>query len=321
MSALEPALLERAEVKARPEVASAGAMLRAPSPNPPGATRVLRPRGCWARSARRARSHVIAARNHAPPHSPASRPPAPVGTGAERAYRHCPRQHSEWERRPLQRRHHRRRIHGRGACAMKGRLAPLTLPPQSACARTSCGRLTYPAVSTRRPSDLGGARYCSSIHRDLLLGDWPAPGERLRRMRPLRREDRPTGSPSRLRTRGAHGAYTHARASETKIAGKVDAGTRGLRRAESRNRTIRSPCSEIPPLDGPGDGGIEASALAAIHAIKISMGRIPAAEMNMIKGVVSLEVRLRPAHRASQGRGRRHVARLMAQFPTRVEEL
>ena len=129
MSTLGTALLERLKASEAQSVAFLQALLRAPRPTRP-ATRVPRPRWCWTRCGERGlRSHRHRpARQTCRTSSRASMEPAPgrhlVLNGHIDVF---PAADAEWARSPWSGDIVDGRIHGRGACDMKGGLASLTL--------------------------------------------------------------------------------------------------------------------------------------------------------------------------------------------------
>ena len=148
----------------------------------------------------------------------------------------------EWTRSPWSGEIVDGRIHGRGACDMKGGLASLTLAflHLHALRDQLRGRLTYTAVSDEETFGPWGARYLFEHHRDLLMGDCLLSGEPSSPECVRFGEKSPYWIAITVRTRGAHGAYTHASASATKIAGQVDAGARGAQEAaDPRTRQSR----------------------------------------------------------------------------------
>ena len=234
MSALEQALLERLKASEDQSVAFLQALLRAPSPNPPGDTR---PAATVVLDALRGAGFdptVIAPQ--------ADMPNIVARFDAPRPGRHLvlnghmdvfPAADHEWSRSPWSGEIVDGRIHGRGACDMKGGLASLTLAflHLGALREELRGRLTYTAVSDEETFGPWGARYLFEHHRDLVMGDCLLSGEPSSPQCVRFGEKAPYWLAITVRTKGAHGAYTHASASATKIAGRIvraPSGTTGM---------------------------------------------------------------------------------------------
>ena len=224
MNALEQALLERLKASEAKSVAFLQALLRAPSPNPPGDTRPAAALVLGALGEAGFDPTVIAPRE--------DMPNIIARFDGARPGRHLvlnghidtfPANDREWERSPYSGDIVDGRIHGRGACDMKGGLASLTLAflHLHALRNQLRGRLTYTAVSDEETFGPWGARYLFEHHRDLLLGDCLLSGEPSSPECVRFGEKSPYWIAITVRTRGAHGAYTHASASATKIAGQV----------------------------------------------------------------------------------------------------
>jgi succinyl-diaminopimelate desuccinylase len=319
MNALEQALLERLKASEAKSVAFLQALLRAPSPNPPGDTRPAAALVLGALGEAGFDPTVIAPRE--------DMPNIIARFDGARPGRHLvlnghidtfPANDREWERSPYSGDIVDGRIHGRGACDMKGGLASLTLAflHLHALRDQLRGKLTYTAVSDEETFGPWGARYLFEHHRDLLLGDCLLSGEPSSPECVRFGEKSPYWIAITVRTRGAHGAYTHASASATKIAGQVMRALEELKRLPSRAPDNLVAMFRDPAIAGQVDEGCGIGHSAAIPEITISLGRISGGlKMNMIPGECRLEVDLRLPIGLTKEEVRPQVARLMAQFP------
>lgn len=121
------------------------------------------------------------------------------------------------------------RIYGRGACDMKcGTTAALfTFLYLHELRERLCGKLTLSAVSDEETFGPWGARYLVEHHPEI-LGDCCLSGEPSSRYTVRFGEKGPLWLRFRVRTAGAHGAYTHASANAVAIAAQVIAELRRL---------------------------------------------------------------------------------------------
>lgn len=319
MSTLERDLIARLDESEAQSVAFLQSLLRAPSPNPPGDTR-------------QAAGLVIDALRHAGFDPTIIAPQADMPNivssfEAPRAGRHLvlnghidtfPTAEGDWHRDPYSGDIVDGRIHGRGACDMKGGLASLTLAflHLAAVRDRLAGKLTFTAVSDEETFGPWGARYLFEHHRKLMMGDCLLSGEPSSPECVRFGEKSPYWLAITVRTKGAHGSYTHASGSATKIAGRI---VRALE--ELKTLPTRTPDNLVAMFRDPGiarqvDEGCGAGHSAAIPEITLSVGRISGGlKLNMVPGDCRMEVDLRLPIGLTKEEVRPHVARLMAQFP------
>ncbi len=321
MSALEQALLARLAATEAQSIAFLQSLLRAPTPNPPGDTR---PAATLVLNALRDAGFdpkVISPHPEMPNIIARFDAPAPgrhlVLNGHIDTF---PADASEWSRSPYSGDVVDGRIHGRGACDMKGGLASLTLAflhLHLHALRTELrGSLTYTAVSDEETFGPWGARYLFEHHRELMLGDCLLSGEPSSPSCIRFGEKSPYWVAITIRTKGAHGAYTHASGSATKIAGRVVRALETLKHLPTRAPDNLLAMFRDPGIAAQVDEGCGIGHAAAIPEITLSLGRISGGlKMNMVPGECRIEVDLRLPIGLTKEEVRPHVARLMADFP------
>lgn len=319
MSALEAQLLDRLNKSEEQSVAFLQSLLRAPSPNPPGDTRP-------------AAQVVMKALKDAgfDPTVIAPQPDMPnivARFDAPRPGRHLvlnghmdvfPAADHEWSNSPWSGAIEGGRIYGRGACDMKGGLASLTLAflHLHALRAELRGRLTYTAVSDEETFGPWGARYLFEHHRDLVMGDCLLSGEPSSPQCVRFGEKSPYWMVATVRTKGAHGAYTHASGSATKIAGRIVRGLEELKKLPTRAPDNLLAMFRDPAIAAQVDEGCGAGHAAAIPEITLSLGRVEGGlKMNMVPSECRIEVDLRLPVGLTKEEVRPHVKRVMARFP------
>lgn len=319
MSLLEQELLSRLKASEDKSVAFLQALLRTPSPNPPGDTRQATNLILNALREAGVDPTVIAPR--------ADMPNIIARFDAPRPGRHLvlnghidtfPAAESEWDRSPYSGDVLNGRIHGRGACDMKGGLASLTLAflHLHDLRDRLTGRLSYTAVSDEETFGPWGARYLFEHHRDLMMGDCLLSGEPSSPECVRFGEKSPYWFVVTVRTKGAHGAYTHATGSATKIAGRVMRALEELKKLPTRAPDNLLAMFRDPTIAGQVDEGCGAGHSAVIPEITINLGRISGGlKMNMIPGECRLEVDLRLPIGLTKEEVRPHVQRIMSGFP------
>src|SRR5260370_3594714 len=201
---------------------------------------------------------------------------------------------------------------------MKGGLASLTLAflHLSALRAGLRGRLTYTAVSDEETVGPWGARYLFEHHRGLVMGDWLGAGERSSAEWVRFGEKAPYWMVVTVRTKGAHGAYTHARGSAAKTPGRLVRGLEELKKLPTRAPDNLLAMFRDPTIAHQVDEGCGVGHAAAIPEITLSLGRIDGGlKMNMVPGECRIEVDLRLPVGMTKEEIRPHVKRVMAQFP------
>lgn len=319
MNALEEILLARLKETEDHSVAFLQSLLRAPSPNPPGDTRQAA--GLITAALRDAgfAPTIISPR--------AEMPNIVAKFDAPQTGRHLvlnghidtfPAAEGEWERNPFSGEIVDGRIHGRGACDMKGGLASLTLAflHLNLVRDQLRGSLTFTAVSDEETFGPWGARYLFEHHRDLMMGDCLLSGEPSSSECVRFGEKSPYWLAITVRTKGAHGSYTHASASATKIAGRIVRALEELKTLPTRAPDNLIAMFRDPAIARQVDEGCGIGHSAAIPEITLSVGRISGGlKLNMIPGECRLEVDLRLPIGLTKEEVRPHVARLLSQFP------
>ena len=122
-----------------------------------------------------------------------------------------------------------------------------------------------------------------------------------------------------MRTKGAHGAYTHASASATKIAGRIVRGLEELKKLPTRAPDNLLAMFRDPTIAGQVDEGCGVGHAAAIPEITLSLGRIDGGlKMNMVPGDCRIEVDLRLPVGLTKEEVRPHVKRVMAHPEARM---
>ena len=225
----------------------------------------------------------------------------------------------EWSRSPWSGEIIDGRIYGRGACDIEGRtrLADARLYLHLHALRDELrGRLTYTAVSDEETFGPWGARYLFEHHRELVMGDCLLSGEPSSPECVRFGEKAPYWAVITVRTKGAHGAYTHASGSATKIAGKIVREFEKLKQLPTRAPDNLLAMFRDPAIAQQVDEGCGVGHAAAIPEITLSLGRIDGGlKMNMVPGECRIEVDLRLPVGLTKEEVRPHVERLMKQFP------
>jgi succinyl-diaminopimelate desuccinylase len=202
----------------------------------------------------------------------------------------------EWTRGPWSAAIEGGRVYGRGACDMKCGLASLTLAflHLHALRGRLAGRLTYTAVSDEETFGPWGARYLFAHHRDLMLGDCLLSGEPSSPQCVRFGEKSPYWIAVTVRTEGGHGAYTHASASATKIAGRI---ARALE--EVTAIAVPAPDNLVAMFRDSGiarqiDEGCGAGHAAVIPQVTLNIGRLSGGmKMNVLPNECRLEADIR----------------------------
>jgi succinyl-diaminopimelate desuccinylase len=319
MATLGSRLLDRLKASEAASIGFLQALLRAPSPNPPGDTRAVAALVQGALAEAGLAPRVIA------PHP--EMPNIVARFDGSKPGRHLvlnghmdvfPADAAAWQRDPWSGAIAEGRIHGRGACDMKGGLAALTLAflHLHALRDELPGSISYVAVSDEETFGPWGARYLFEHHRDLVMGDCLLSGEPSSAECIRFGEKSPYWIAVTVKTKGAHGAYTHASASATKIAGRI------LRRLETlKDLPTRAPDNLIamfrdPAIAAQVDEGCGLGHAEAIPQITLNLGRIGGGlKMNMVPDACRIEVDLRLPIGLTKEEVRPHVAALLAEFP------
>ena len=319
MSALEQDLLARLKATEDRSIAFLQALLRAPSPNPPGDTRQAAAVILDALHQGGLDPTVIAPR--------ADMPNIISRFDAARSGRHLvlnghidtfPAAEGEWDRKPYGGEIADGRIYGRGACDMKGGLASLTLAflHLNAVRDRLAGSLSFTAVSDEETFGPWGARYLFQHHRELMIGDCLLSGEPSSPECVRFGEKSPYWFVVTVRTKGAHGAYTHASRSATKIAASVMQALEQLKTLPARAPDNLLAMFRDPAIASQVDEGCGTGHSAAIPKITINLGRISGGlKMNMIPSQCRLEVDLRLPIGLTKEEVRPHLVRILSQFP------
>ena len=319
MDGFSQSLLGRVDAGRDRSLALLQALLRAPSPNPPGDTQAtaaivierLRAAGI---------EPMVFAPNTAMPNIV-----APFECG--RPGRHLvlnghldvfPVAAHEWTQDPWGGAIHQGSVYGRGACDMKGGLASLVdaFLHLHAVRDQLAGRVTFTAVSDEETFGVWGARWMFEHQRDLMLGDCLLSGEPSSPQCVRFGEKSPYWIAITVRTRGGHGAYTHASASATKIAARV---TRALE--EVTKLPVRAPDNLIAMFRDPAiarqiDEGCGIGHAAVIPEITLNIGRMSGGlKMNVLPSECRIEADIRLPIGLSRDELRPHVARIVARFP------
>jgi succinyl-diaminopimelate desuccinylase len=295
------------------------ALLRAPSPNPPGDTRQVAELVCGALRDAGLEPMVFA------PHPDMPNIVARFDGGGPG--RHLvlnghmdvfPVAAHEWTRDPWGGQVADGRIHGRGACDMKGGLAALLLAflELHALRERLPGRVTFTAVSDEETLGPWGARWMFEHQRALMLGDCLLSGEPSSPQCVRFGEKSPYWIAITVRTRGGHGAYTHASASATRIAGRI------VRALEAVTEVpVRVPDNLVAMFRDPAiarqiDEGCGAGHAAVIPAVTLNIGRMSGGlKMNVLPSECRIEADIRMPIGLSRDELRPHVAAILKDFP------
>jgi succinyl-diaminopimelate desuccinylase len=224
----------------------------------------------------------------------------------------------EWSRGPWSGEIAEGRIYGRGACDMKGGLASLLCAflHLHAVRDRLAGRVTFTAVSDEETFGPWGARWMFEHKRDMMLGDCLLSGEPSSPQCVRFGEKSPYWVAITVRTRGGHGAYTHASASATKIAARV---AKALE--EVTEIPVRAPDNLVAMFRDPGiarqiDEGCGMGHAAVIPEVTLNIGRMTGGlKMNVLPSECRIEADIRLPVGLTKDELRPHVARILAEFP------
>ena len=319
MDELSREILARIEADRDRSLALLQALLRAPSPNPPGDTR-------------RAADVILQALREVgfDPLVFAPHPEMPnIVARFDGALpgRHLvlnghidvfPVAEHEWSRGPWGGELAEGRVFGRGACDMKGGLASLLLAflHLHALRDRLPGRVTFTAVSDEETFGPWGARWMFEHQRDLMMGDCLLSGEPSSPQCVRFGEKSPYWIAITVRTRGGHGAYTHSIASATKI------GARIMKALEAVTEIpVRAPDNLVAMFRDPGiarqiDEGCGAGHAAVIPEVTLNIGRMTGGlKMNVLPSECRIEADIRLPIGLTREELRPHVEAILAQFP------
>jgi succinyl-diaminopimelate desuccinylase len=319
VDALSREILAQLEADEARSLALLQALLRAPSPNPPGDTRAVAEIVLEALRGAGIEPLVLS------PHP--EMPNIVARFDGARPGRHLvlnghmdvfPVSEREWSHGPWSGEVAEGRIYGRGACDMKGGLASLLLAflQLHALRDRLPGRVTFTAVSDEETFGPWGARWMFEHRRDLMLGDCLLSGEPSSPQCVRFGEKAPYWIAITVRTRGGHGAYTHATASATKIAGRI---VRALE--EVRNIPARAPDNLVAMFRDPDtarriDEGCGAGHAAVIPEVTLNIGRMSGGlKMNMIPSECRIEADIRLPIGLTKEELRPCVAEILSRFP------
>ncbi len=209
-------------------------------------------------------------------------------------------------------------LHGRGACDMKGGLAALTMAFLHLHALRDMlpGRVTYTAVSDEETFGPWGARWMFEHQRAWMMGDCLLSGEPSSPHCVRFGEKSPYWIAITVRTRGGHGAYTHASASATKIAARI---SKALERVA--DIPVRAPDNLVRMFQDPDiarqiDAGCGAGHAAVIPQVTLNIGRMSGGlKMNMVPSECRIEADIRLPIGLTKEELRPHVAAILKDFP------
>jgi succinyl-diaminopimelate desuccinylase len=319
MDTLSRDLLAGLEAEQDASIAFLQALLRAPSPNPPGDTRTaaallietLRKAGLEPKvfSPHLEMPNIVA-------HFDGGRPGRHLVLNGHIDV--FPVAAHEWSRDPWGGEVAEGRIFGRGACDMKGGLASLLLAFLHLHRHRDrlAGRVTFTAVSDEETFGPWGARWMFEHQRDLMMGDCLLSGEPSSPQCVRFGEKSPYWVAITVRTKGGHGAYTHSSASATKIAARVATALEEVRGLE-----VRAPDNVVAMFRDPAiarqiDEGCGAGHAAVIPEITLNIGRMSGGlKMNVLPSECRIEADVRLPIGLSREAVRADVARIVAQFP------
>lgn len=319
MGTLSQDLLAGLEAEQDASIAFLQALLRAPSPNPPGDTRA-------------AAALLLEALTNAgldpkvfSPHPEMPNIVAHFDGG--RPGRHLvlnghidvfPVAAHEWSRDPWGGEVAEGRIYGRGACDMKGGLASLLLAFLHLHRHRDrlAGRVTFTGVSDEETFGPWGARWMFEHQRHLMMGDCLLSGEPSSPQCVRFGEKSPYWVAITVRTKGGHGAYTHSSASATKIAARVATALEEVRGLEVRAPDNVMAMFRDPAIARQIDEGCGAGHAAVIPEITLNIGRMSGGlKMNVLPAECRIEADVRLPIGLSREAVRAEVARIVAQFP------
>jgi succinyl-diaminopimelate desuccinylase len=319
MDDLSSEILARIEADRDRSVAFFQALLRAPSPNPPGDTR-------------EAAAVILAALREAglDPTVISPHPEMPnIIARFDGARPGChlvlnghidvfPVNEHEWAHNPWGGSIEDGRIYGRGACDMKCGLASLTLAflHLHALRDRLPGRLTYTAVSDEEAFGPWGARYLFAHHRDLMLGDCLLSGEPSSPLCVRFGEKSPYWIAITVRTDGGHGAYTHASGSATKIAGRIARALEAVTQVPVRVPDNLIAMFRDPDIARQIDEGCGGGHAAVIPEVTLNVGRLSGGlKVNVLPNECRMEADVRLPIGLTKDELRPHVAGILAGFP------
>lgn len=319
MDEFAQSLLARVDAGRERSLASLQALLRAPSPNPPGDTR-----STAAIVIERLQAAGLAPRIFSPNEV---MPNIVAGFEGGRPGRHLvlnahidvfPVVPHEWTRDPWGGAIEDGRIYGRGACDMKGGLAALldAFLHLYAVRDQLPGRVTFTAVSDEETFGPWGARWMFEHQRELMLGDCLLSGEPSSPQCVRFGEKSPFWMAITVRTRGGHGAYTHASASATKIGARIGRALEAV-----KDIPVRAPDNIIAMFRDPViarqiDEGCGEGHAAVIPEVTLNIGRMSGGlKMNVLPSECRVEADIRLPLGLTKDELRPYVARIMQDFP------
>lgn len=319
MDTLSRDLLASLEAEQDSSVAFLQALLRAPSPNPPGDTRAAATLLIEALTKAGLEPKVFS------PHPEMPNIVAQFDGG--RPGRHLvlnghidvfPVAAHEWSREPWGGEIAEGRIYGRGACDMKGGLASLLLAFLHLHRHRDriAGRVTFTAVSDEETFGPWGARWMFEHQRDLMMGDCLLSGEPSSPQCVRFGEKSPYWVAITVRTKGGHGAYTHSSASATKIAARIATALEEVRGLEVRAPDNIMAMFRDPAIARQIDEGCGEGHAAVIPEITLNIGRMSGGlKMNVLPSECRIEADVRLPIGLSREAVRAEVARIVARFP------
>lgn len=319
MGTLSQDLLVGLEAEQDASIAFLQALLRAPSPNPPGSTRAAAALLVEALTKAGLDPKVFSPHPEMPnivAHFDGGRPGRHLVLNGHIDV--FPVAAHEWSRDPWGGEIAEGRIYGRGACDMKGGLASLLLAFLHLHRHRDrlAGRVTFTAVSDEETFGPWGARWMFEHQRDLMMGDCLLSGEPSSPQCVRFGEKSPYWVAITVRTKGGHGAYTHSSASATKIAARVATALEEVRGLE-----VRAPDNVVAMFRDPAiarqiDEGCGEGHAAVIPEITLNIGRMSGGlKMNVLPSECRIEADVRLPIGLSREVVRAEVARIVAQFP------
>jgi succinyl-diaminopimelate desuccinylase len=319
MDDLSREILARVDAERGRSLAFLQALLRAPSPNPPGDTRAAA--DLVAGALREAGLEPMVFSPHA------EMPNIVARFEGARPGRHLvlnghmdvfPVVEHEWSRSPWSGEVVDGRIHGRGACDMKGGLASLLLAflHLHDLRDRLPGRVTFTAVSDEETFGPWGARWMFEHQRELMLGDCLLSGEPSSPQCVRFGEKSPYWVAITVRAKGGHGAYTHSSASPTKIAARIARALEAV-----RDIPVRAPDNLVAMFRDPGiarqiDEGCGAGHAAVIPEVTLNIGRMSGGlKMNVLPSECRIEADIRLPIGLAKEELRPYVAKILEGFP------
>ncbi|WP_144186386.1 M20/M25/M40 family metallo-hydrolase [Elioraea rosea] len=319
MDTLSRDLLASLEAEQEASIAFLQALLRAPSPNPPGDTRAAAALLIEALTKAGLEPKLFSPQPEMPnivAHFDGARPGRHLVLNGHIDV--FPVAAHEWSRDPWGGEIAEGRIYGRGACDMKGGLASLLLAFLHLHRHRDklAGRVTFTAVSDEETFGPWGARWMFEHQRELMMGDCLLSGEPSSPQCVRFGEKSPYWVAITVRTKGGHGAYTHSSASATKIAARIATALEEVRGLE-----VRAPDNVVAMFRDPAiarqiDEGCGAGHAAVIPEITLNIGRMSGGlKMNVLPSECRIEADVRLPIGLSREAVRAEVARIVARFP------